>query len=41
MSLVNAVADRVICMAQGKLLAQGTPEEVQNHPAVISAYLGS
>jgi branched-chain amino acid transport system ATP-binding protein len=40
MSLVNAVADRVICMAQGKLLAQGTAEEVQNDPAVISAYLG-
>jgi branched-chain amino acid transport system ATP-binding protein len=41
MSLVSAVADRVICMAQGKLLAQGTAAEVQSHPAVISAYLGT
>jgi branched-chain amino acid transport system ATP-binding protein len=40
MSLVNAVADRVICMAQGRLLAEGTPAQVQSHPAVVSAYLG-
>ena len=41
MSLVSAVADRVICMAQGRLLAQGSPTEVQSHPAVIAAYLGA
>jgi branched-chain amino acid transport system ATP-binding protein len=41
MSLVSAVADRVICMAQGKLLAQGTASQVQNHPAVVAAYLGA
>lgn len=41
MSLVSAVADRVICMAQGKLLAQGSAAEVQNHPAVVAAYLGT
>ena len=27
-------------LADGKMLALGTPDEVKNHPAVIEAYLG-
>ena len=41
MSLVNAVADRVVCMAMGRVLAEGTPAQVQSHPAVVAAYLGA
>jgi branched-chain amino acid transport system ATP-binding protein len=41
MALVSAVADRVICMAGGRVLATGTPAEVQAHPDVIAAYLGT
>ncbi len=41
MSLVSAVADRVICMAQGELLAMGSASEVQNNSLVVSAYLGA
>jgi len=41
MSLVSAVADRVICMAQGRILAEGTPAEVQSNPLVVAAYLGA
>jgi branched-chain amino acid transport system ATP-binding protein len=41
MSLVSKVSDRVLAMSQGAELATGTPKEVQNHPAVIEAYLGS
>jgi branched-chain amino acid transport system ATP-binding protein len=41
MSLVSAVADRVICMAQGELLAMGSAAEVQNNSLVVSAYLGA
>lgn len=41
MHLVSSVCDRVLAVADGKELAIGTPDEVQNHPAVIEAYLGS
>jgi branched-chain amino acid transport system ATP-binding protein len=41
MHLVAAVSDRVLALADGRVLALGTPLEVQNHPAVIEAYIGA
>jgi branched-chain amino acid transport system ATP-binding protein len=41
MSLVSKVSDRVLAMNQGEVLATGTPREVQAHPGVVEAYLGS
>jgi branched-chain amino acid transport system ATP-binding protein len=41
MTLVSKVSDRVLAMNQGEVLAMGTPREVQMHPGVIEAYLGS
>ncbi len=41
MPLVSSVSDRLIAMDQGRVIAEGTPDEVLNHPVVVESYLGS
>jgi branched-chain amino acid transport system ATP-binding protein len=40
MKLVMDISDRILVMNFGKYLTEGLPEEVQNHPEVLKAYLG-
>ena len=41
MHVVFSLADRISVLAQGAIIAQGSPDEIKGHPKVREAYLGS
>ncbi|MCZ4276168.1 MAG: ABC transporter ATP-binding protein [Rhodococcus sp. (in: high G+C Gram-positive bacteria)] len=40
MDLVMSVCDRIVVLDFGKVIAQGTPDDIRENPAVLDAYLG-
>ena len=41
MPLLMGLCDRVYAMETGRVIAEGTPQEIRDTPAVIASYLGS
>lgn len=41
MPMVMSISDRIYCLEAGSVIAEGTPAEVRDNPAVIASYLGT
>ena len=40
MPFLSGLADRLVCLHEGRVIAEGSPEQVRRDPRVVAAYLG-
>jgi ABC-type branched-subunit amino acid transport system ATPase component len=41
MPLIMGISDEIVAMAAGKVITMGAPDDVRNHPEVLTSYLGA
>lgn len=41
LAFITKISDHVVALAEGQIIAEGTPDHIRNHPAVVAAYLGT
>jgi branched-chain amino acid transport system permease protein len=41
MPFLMSIADRIVCLDEGRRIAEGTPDEIRADPAVLGAYFGT
>ena len=41
MKVIMSLAQRIFCLAHGKMLAEGSPDQIKNDKRVVDAYLGA
>jgi branched-chain amino acid transport system ATP-binding protein len=41
MDVIMSISDWIVCFAEGRVIAEGRPDDIRTNDAVIDAYLGS